>query len=425
MIYVILLFLPSVISYGWVPLIDLKRYNTKKPSEIKVLDKNLVIWEKNDEIIVQDNACIHRGGPLSEGYIDPESKNLHCSYHGWEFNEKGKVLSIPQENKNCNTCKFNQKTFETFESCHILWINLNETTCEFPNHIHKYNTTISDDIFVAEVPYSMNILLENLFDPAHIPFAHHKLQSTRDLASTVNSSALTMNNSLLEIYFEDSTLREGQYRNGTMSFYDPCHYELYTIYPQSLIRRLHVYCVPILPFKTRIFVQYEYEEGLFKTVYSALPSWLKHLVTHTFFDSDTMLLYKQEQMLRSKNKLKDCVQTYNTPTSSDNSIRIFHKWKKRFPQKWSNMINSYENRTLELTRKEVFDRYNDHTKFCTHCSGALKNIEKAQFYLPILIFIHSLYFCNYYENLLSVVVYFMLQKFRSYFIFRDYVHNEL
>ena len=130
-------------------------------------------------------------------------------------------------------------------------------------------------------------------------------------------------------------------------------------------------------------------------------------------------------MLRSKNKLKDCVQTYNTPTSSDNSIRIFHKWKKRFPQKWSNMINSYENRTLELTRKEVFDRYNDHTKFCTHCLGALKNIEKAQFYLPILIFIHSLYFCNYYENLLSVLVYFMLQKFRSYFIFRDYVHNEL
>ena len=38
-----------------------------------------------------------------------------------------------------------------------------------------------------------------------------------------------------------------------------------------------------------------------------VPSWMKHLLTHTFFDSDTMLLYKQEQMLRSKNKLNDCL----------------------------------------------------------------------------------------------------------------------
>ena len=69
------------------------------------------------------------------------------------------------------------------------------------------------------------------------------------------------------------------------------------------------------------------------------------------------------------------------------------------------MINSYENRTLELTRKEVFDRYSDHTIFCTHCSRTLKNIEKAQLYFPILLFIHSLYFCNYYENLISIIIY--------------------
>ena len=43
LLFIILLFLPCVYSYGWVPLIDLKRYNTKKPSEIKILDKKFIL----------------------------------------------------------------------------------------------------------------------------------------------------------------------------------------------------------------------------------------------------------------------------------------------------------------------------------------------------------------------------------------------
>ena len=46
MIYIILFFIPCIYSYGWLPLLDLKTYNTKKPSEIDILDKKLVIWEK-------------------------------------------------------------------------------------------------------------------------------------------------------------------------------------------------------------------------------------------------------------------------------------------------------------------------------------------------------------------------------------------
>tara|TARA_B100000886_G_scaffold71038_2_gene45229 strand:- start:42189 stop:43475 length:1287 start_codon:yes stop_codon:yes gene_type:complete len=422
---IILNCLSSIEGYGWVPLLDLKRYNTKKPSEIKILDKNLVIWEKNNEIIVQDNACLHRGGPLSEGYIDEESKNLRCSYHGWEFNNDGSILSIPQQSNNCKTCKLKQKTYDTYKNCHILWINLNNTYCEFPEHIKKNNQNISSDIFVAELPYSMNILLENLFDPSHVPFAHHKLQSTRDLASTVNSSLTSMNSSELNIYFEDNTLKNNQYRNGTMSFYSPCHYVLYSIYPESYLKRLHIYAVPILPFKTRIFVQYEYKEGTFKTIYSNLPSWFKHLVTHTFFDSDSMLLYKQEQMLRRKKKLKDCVTTYKTPTTSDHSIRSFHKWKKTYPQVWSNIVNLYENETLELSREQVFDRYNDHTRYCTHCMGALNNLQVIQKTIPVLLFLHSIYNNNIYESSIAIIIYYFIEKLKSYFIFRDYVHNEV
>lgn len=426
MIYIILFFIPSIYSYGWLPLLDLKTYNTKKPSEINILDKKLVIWEKNNKIVVQDNFCMHRGGPLSEGYIDNNSKNLRCSYHGWEFDTNGQVQSIPQSYSDCSKCKLlKQKTYTTHESCNILWINLNDTICDFPLHISNNENQISNDVFVAEVPYSMNILLENLFDPAHVPFAHHTLQSSRELASSVNSSILNMNSTSLEILFEDNTLQKGEYRNGSMSFYNPCHYVLSSIYPETFIKKLHVYCVPILPHKTRIFVQNEYDDGWFKNIYSKLPNWFKHSLTHAFFDSDTMLLYKQEQALRKKNMLQNCTKIYTTPTSSDNSIRSFHKWKQTYPQIWSALVNNYSNDTLDLTREQIFDRYNDHTKHCKHCNDALNNLKNIQILLPALLLIHSTSNNNIYETSLAIIVYYIIEKLKSFFLYRDYIHNEL
>lgn len=418
----LLFFINQVIGYGWVPLIDLKTYNTKKPSELKVFDKTFVIWEKENEIIVQDNACKHRLAPLSEGYIDKDSGNLRCSYHGWEFNSKGDVISIPQSCKpNCN---LKQNTYHTKICNNMLWLNLNETSIEFPSHISDYNDTVSNDVVVVEIPYNMNILLENLFDPAHVPFAHHKLQSTRDLASSVNSTVTFMNETGIQFIFEDNTLQNKEYRNGSMTFYAPCHYVLENIFPQTFLPSLHVYCVPILPDQTRIFVQYEYSEGTFKFVYSRLPSWFKHVISQAFFDSDTMLLYRQEQILKEKNILDNCTYAYSTPTSSDYSIHMFHKWRRKYPQIWSSKVNEFKT-PLTLSRHQVFDRYNRHTKHCTECKKTLTDIETMQKIIPITLLLMSIAQNNIYEGIIGVVVYFILREMKTYFVYRDYIHNEL
>lgn len=424
-IFIFIINILNVNTYGWFPLLDLKTYNTKKLSSIQILNKELVIWEKNNNIIVQDNACIHRKAPLSEGYIDIQSNNLHCSYHGWEFDENGSVKSIPQSN--CNTCnmKFKQKTYETKKSNNILWINFNETE-EFPNHITKYNNTISDDMTVIELPYSINTLLENFFDPAHIPFAHHKLQSSRELASDVNVTLLNMNSSSLEILFEDRTLKNGNYRNGTMCFYYPNHYVLTSIYPTIFIKCLHVYCVPINEYKTRVFVQNEYnvndELKYINFIYRITPQWIKHLLTQTFFDSDTMLLYKQEQYLRNTNSLINCTKSYITPTSSDKAIYLFHRWKNKY-----NKFKMKPIRKLKpLNRKKVFNRYDSHTKNCKYCTNTLNNIRNLQIIVPSSILFYNIFSeINQFSLILSFIMYLLLKELESYFIFKDYVHNNL
>lgn len=425
LMYIVLfiLYLSKTNGYGWVPLLDLQTYNTKKPSSIQILNNELVIWEKNNDIIVQQNACMHRKAPLSEGYIDKESNNLRCSYHGWEFDTQGVVKSIPQSN--CNGCnvKLKQKTYQTIKSNNILWINLNETE-HFPNHVSIYNNTISDDMTVVEVPYNINTLLENLFDPAHVPFAHHNLQSTRDLASDVNVTLLNMNSSSLEILFEDRTLRNGGYRNGTMCFYEPSHFLLTSIYPLVFIKNLHIYCVPINEYKTRVFVQNEYNNiGNLKYInflYGSIPHWMKHVLTQTFLDSDTMLLHKQEQYLRNINAMENCTRSYTTPTTSDKAIHYFHKWKRKYNHF---KMNSTEHKFL--TRQEVFNRYDAHTKNCKYCTDALNNINILQVVIPLPIILYNLYDENTFSLLMSVVIYYSFNELKTYLIFRDYVHNEL
>ena len=48
----------------------------------------------------------------------------------------------------------------------------------------------ANDLFVRELPYSFDILIENFMDPAHIPFAHHGLQGMRSDGSPIEMKAL-------------------------------------------------------------------------------------------------------------------------------------------------------------------------------------------------------------------------------------------
>ena len=119
---------------------------------------------------------------------------------------------------------------------------------------------------------------------------------------------------------------------------------------------------------------------------------MKHILTMTFFDSDTMLLYKQEQYLRKHTSTEtnsqqnmDIVKNYIMPTSSDKSIRFYHNWLKKYPQQGQN-LNKYIScdHTNELTREQVFDRYNSHMKHCSDCKQALQVINIIQIIAPIL-----------------------------------------
>lgn len=57
-----------------------------KGKTVKVNDKEIAIFNLNDEFYALDNTCPHRGGPLGEGEI--EDSKVTCPWHGWTFDVK-------------------------------------------------------------------------------------------------------------------------------------------------------------------------------------------------------------------------------------------------------------------------------------------------------------------------------------------------
>ena len=108
------------------------------------------------------------------------------------------------------------------------------------------------------------------------------------------------------------------------------------------------------------------------------------------------------------------MKTYITPTTSDNSIQYYHVNGKNISKPWSKFIEDSANFTNDLSREEVFDRYNDHTKNCISCSRTLNNIKVIQNTLPSLLLIHSIHNNNIIEIILAVFIYSFCNNFKTF-----------
>ena len=59
---------------------------------IVLLGKHIALSNVAGEFYAIDNFCIHRGGPLSEGWLDGDK--LECPWHAWKFCVKTGHLTL-------------------------------------------------------------------------------------------------------------------------------------------------------------------------------------------------------------------------------------------------------------------------------------------------------------------------------------------
>ena len=52
---------------------------------IEVAGRSIAVFNVSGQFYALDNTCMHRGGPLGEGFVDRNNLTVQCPWHGWTY----------------------------------------------------------------------------------------------------------------------------------------------------------------------------------------------------------------------------------------------------------------------------------------------------------------------------------------------------
>jgi phenylpropionate dioxygenase-like ring-hydroxylating dioxygenase large terminal subunit len=413
----------------WYPVIPVQDLNMKTPNRITLLGMDFVLWyhEPSDAWRAFADLCPHRLVPLSEGRVESNGV-LQCAYHGWEFNEKGACVRIPQLNTDSgqssaavNSPRACATSFPICVKQGLVWI--------FPTPDKKVATTkdlplipeldVPDNVdatnfFVRDMPYSWQVLVENLCDPAHVPFAHHAFMGGADR----NQESMQLDINVVEETSSGFKAQKDPYPTEggkyDVKFQAPCLL-FYTIVSSNAVggddeeaskRKkkkgsflgLGQYCIPTAPGRSRIIARFPFHLTFKPAMYAIrhTPRWITHLSQNVVMDSDVVFLSSQDELLSRREP------NYYMPARCDAMVAAFRKWLAFYGRggpEWLGIPAKRslgeplgwirpQNIPLRGGRDALLDRYRQHTDVCSSCRGAHKNlyvIREALTYAGIIL----------------------------------------
>ncbi|MBW4623920.1 MAG: Rieske 2Fe-2S domain-containing protein [Cyanosarcina radialis HA8281-LM2] len=374
----------------WYPLSPVEDLDPTQPTTATLLGLRLVIWKpKSSETFrVFLDRCPHRLAPLSEGRIDDTTGNLMCSYHGWQFDDRGICTHIPQaENPELARKNLCAVAFPVRQQQDLLWVWPDATSSD-----RAVNTPLplSPQVdasqgfvwssFVRDLEYDWQTLVENVADPSHVPFSHHGVQGDRSKAVPMPIEILQSTPNLISANVPGRIA-------GTIAFEPPCRLEYALKFGDGSKQvGLVTYCVPVSPGKSRIVAQFP--RNFAKTLHRLTPRWWEHTnVRNQVLDGDMMLLQQQESFLQERQLTESWKTAYELPTSADRFVIEFRKWFDRYcggQLPWNEVgLSDRLTRTINDNRQQILDRYQQHTRHCSSCRSVLLIVQRLQIALLI------------------------------------------
>lgn len=157
----------------WYVVLDSKELKGNKPLKIKRFNEDLVIWRNDQkEISCIEDKCCHRGASLSCGKI--VDGKMECPFHGFLYDNNGKVITIPANGKNSTVPdSMKVKHYKTHEESGLIWLWYGDQTKITSSPF--FFTELKDFSYSGfkdhwGVHYSRAI--ENQLDVVHLPFVH-------------------------------------------------------------------------------------------------------------------------------------------------------------------------------------------------------------------------------------------------------------
>jgi phenylpropionate dioxygenase-like ring-hydroxylating dioxygenase large terminal subunit len=294
-----------------------------KPKQVVFNNQKLVLW-KGKNVTCMPDKCTHRAAELSKGCV--RNNKIECPYHGWTFNETGRCTHVPQlikgrkQPKSCDMTTFPVSVYDG-----IVWMADTHYIKSLPEFKKEFKPFyITDQAYY--LPYSYELQIENLLDPAHLHFVHDGFQGNRNNACPIKLESFYENDDEIFGYFihMDNTTPDLSIR-----FYKPGVVDVSVINKETrkLMRKNVIYVSPgdgghcnVLFRDITVndaFVGLHEYSPLFEKNYKRLNRTVIDLIT----DQDLKVIQSQSSNIREY-----CNAKYVLPCEGDRMIVAFRKW---------------------------------------------------------------------------------------------------
>ncbi len=376
---------------AWHPVAYINNLDITQPNPFTLLGQDLVIWwdpQKSTWTVFEDR-CPHRLARFSEGRITEEGL-LECPYHGWTFSGSGQCQHIPQQVQgqaaeiSSRACVQSLPTAIRQELLFVypgnpknapqVTIPIIEPLEEGPEEWVCLNT-------FRDMPYDALTLLENVLDPSHLPYTHHRSVGNRANASPVELEVIKAGKEGFDGIWAEGP-RRGQLGPQDTRFIAPglmWHEITSKQYGRTVTA---VYAVPTKKGHCRLFARFPFK---FKAKAPAFfmkltPQWYNHIGQNGILEDDQIFLHHQERYLEESGGRDRSHKAFYLPTKADAFVKALHQWVNQFE------ADPFAGQSLPptLPKHQLLDRYHSHTVNCPSCRGALANIRRLRIGVSIL-----------------------------------------
>ncbi|CAN1283717.1 Protochlorophyllide-dependent translocon component 52, chloroplastic [Linum perenne] len=297
----------------WYPLMPVCDLDKSVPHAKKALGIDVVVWWDQSENAwkVFDDMCPHRLAPLSEGRIDQWGR-LQCVYHGWCFDGSGSCKLIPQSPHDGPPPPFISELDD-------------------PSFTAVYGN--------RDLPYGYEVLLENLMDPSHLPYAHYGLLNSKP--PEVKLKRDKEGGGPYNFTVKELELRgfDAELDNGRGRFDAPCIFSTFVEVPSATNK-------PSMKISVILICTPEHK--------------IKEIGTANWH--------------------KSCF----VPTKADALVVGFRRWLNKYAGGGVDWRGKYSDDLPPTAPKEqLMDRYSSHVVNCSSCNSAYKRLNALEVILQV------------------------------------------
>ncbi|GAB4823562.1 hypothetical protein N2152v2_010608 [Parachlorella kessleri] len=393
----------------WYAVGAVHNLDPTRPHPFSLLGKSLVIWRDSStgRWNCLEDRCPHRAAPLSEGKIWPDG-NLCCSYHGWRFDGSGACKAIPQ----ADSAEQEARAAASPRACAVaypvqerqgmlfVWGEGGQAAseearqqepplCTLTQEAEAQNQRMTQVLphYTRDLPYDYAALVENLVDPAHVPWSHHGVMGNRDKvvygkSGLRKSGELSVNHDNFAEFLKRTVI----------SFHPPGLVTYETERKKGGRSTMMFWVTPLAPGCSRITMHLATNASLpplFKLL-ALRPAWLDHITTRSaVFDGDNVFLAGQDANLAQQAQQEGASwrEVFYVPTPADTLVAAVRKWldEKGGGGPFGSLRHKGSPAALAASaallaqpssesRRQMLDRYSQHTVHCASCRSALQRV---------------------------------------------------